>query len=64
MSYTEKQIKHESGEYWVLDTGASYIVFHAGVTHSTSESAYARTPDGLSIAKARADYLSKTKGKP
>lgn len=60
MSYREKDIKHDApgGVYWVLDTGKAYAVMVVGVTHSTSESAYERTPDGLSIAVARCDYLA------
>lgn len=58
MSYKEKDIKHEAGHFWVLDTGKSYAVMVAGVTHSASESAYERTPDGLSIAVARCNYLA------
>lgn len=59
MSYKEKDIKHEAGRAWVLDTGKAYAVMVARVTHSTSDSAYERTPDGLSIAVARCDYLGK-----
>ena len=60
MSYRERDIKHETpgGRYWVLDTGKAYAVMAVGVTHSTSDSAYERTPDGLSIAVARCDYLA------
>lgn len=58
MSYREKDIKHENGRYWVLDTGRAYAVMVSGVTHSESESAYERTDDGLSIAVARCDYLA------
>ena len=36
-----------------------YTVFLTGVTHSVSDSAYPRNPDGLSIATARAKYLDK-----
>jgi len=62
MSYRERDIKHEAGRYWVLDTGKAYAVMVQGVTHSTSESAYPRDPDGLSIAVARCNYLAATKG--
>ncbi len=58
MSYKEKDIKHESGSYWVLDTGKSYAVMAAGSTHSVSDSAYPRTDDGLSIAIMRCNYLA------
>ena len=55
----ESDIKHENGAHWVLDDRASYTVYRTGLTHSTSDSAYPRTPDGLSIAIARCDYLAK-----
>ena len=58
MSYKEKDIKHEAGRFWVLDTGKAYAVMVTGVTHSTSESAYERTDDGLSLAVARCNYLA------
>lgn len=56
----ESDIIHEVGSYWVgrdKDEGA-YVVFKIGTTHSTSDSAYDLTPDGLSIAIARCDYLA------
>lgn len=56
---TEDDIVYEVGQHWVLREKASYTVFVAGPTHSTSDSSYARTDDGLSIAKARCDYLHK-----
>lgn len=60
MSYRERDIKHETpgGRHWVLDTGKTYAVMVVGVTHSTSDSAYERTPEGLSIAVARCNYLA------
>ena len=59
MRCQEKDIKHESpgSQCWVLDTGKHYAVMVAGLTHSTSDSAYARTEDGLSVAVARCNYL-------
>lgn len=59
MSYKESQIMHENGRYWVLDTLKSYAVMAMGVTHSTTDSEYKRSPDGLSIALARCNYLAK-----
>jgi len=53
----ESDIMHEAGAYWVGRQRDAYVVYKAGVTHSVSDSAYARTEDGLSIAKARCDYL-------
>ena len=54
----ESDIKHETGAFWVLDNKTSYVVMRIGITHSTSDSAYEYTPDGLSIAIARANYLA------
>lgn len=56
---TERDIKHENGDYWVLDTRKAYEVLRNGPTHATVDSAYRRDPDGLSIAVARCDYLAK-----
>lgn len=61
MSYKEKDIKFESGKYWVLDNKDSYAVMVTGITHSISDSFYKRDPDGLSIAIARCKYLNKRK---
>ncbi len=61
MKAQERVIKHEAGRYWVCDTGKTYAVMVAGVTHSESESAYSRTDDGLSIAIARCNYLDRTR---
>ena len=57
----ESDIKHENGAHWVLDDKKSYMVLRTGLTHSTSDSAYPRTPNGLSIAIARCNYLAKTR---
>ena len=54
----ESDIMHETGDYWVSRDRASYTVWKNGVTHSTSDSAYPKTPDGLSIAIARCNYLA------
>lgn len=58
MTYKEEDIVHENGEFWVLREKGRYSVLRSGLTHSTSDSAYARNEDGLSIAKARCDYLA------
>lgn len=55
----ESDIMFESGSYWVCRDKSAYVVFKNGATHSTSDSAYAKTDDGLSIAIARAKYLAK-----
>lgn len=60
MKYKVDDIVYENGKAWVLREKKRdcYTVFIAGSTHSTSDSSYALDDDGLSIAKARADYLS------
>lgn len=55
----ESDIMHENGSYWVGRQKGAYVVYHAGITHSISDSAYTPDDDGLSIAKARCDYLAK-----
>lgn len=60
---TEADIMHEVGTYWVGREKAAYVVYCSGITHSVSDSAYAKTPDGLSIAIARCNYLANRKGK-
>lgn len=58
---TEADIMHENGDFWVGRdrSNRAYVVYRAGITHSVSDSAYDLTPNGLSIAKARCDYLAK-----
>jgi hypothetical protein len=56
---TESDIMHENGPYWVGAARGAYVVYKSGATHSTSDSAYAKTADGLTIAIARADYLAR-----
>lgn len=55
----EKDIVHENGDFWVLKDRDRYTVFKCGITHSTADSAYPLGEDGLSLAKARCDYLAK-----
>lgn len=52
----EADIVHECGDFWVLADRKAYRVMQNRVTHSIEDSAYPRTADGLSIAKARANY--------
>lgn len=54
----ERDILHENGAFWVLKAGGAFHVMRQGITHSTTESAYA----DLSLAKARCDYLAKFEG--
>lgn len=53
------KICYKNGAYWINDNGNSLTVFKDGLTHAISDSSYARDLDGLSIAKARCDYLAK-----
>ena len=55
----ESNIIHENGQYWVLRERNAYYVMKAGITHSTSESAYSPDNDGKSIAIARCNYLAR-----
>lgn len=66
MSYREPDIMHENGAYWVLRDRRrpAYVVFRNGVTHSVSDSAYRFDADGLSLAKARCDYLARRETVP
>ncbi len=61
MSYREADIRHETATHWVLDDRKNkcYTVYAIGTTHSTADSAYPRTADGLEIAIVRCDYLTK-----
>lgn len=55
----EERIVYERGDFWVRSDKDRYTVFASGITHATSDSAYAKTEDGLSLARARVDYLAK-----
>lgn len=55
----ESKIVYENGAFWILHDKGRYIVMRAGITHSESDSAYTGDADGLSIAKARCNYLAK-----
>lgn len=64
MAIKESNIVHDNGKAWVhrdKTPPASYDVYIIGVTHSTHDSSYPMTEDGLSIAKIRADYFAKPK---
>lgn len=56
---SEIDIVYECGDFWVLADRKAYRVMRNNVTHSVEDGAYAKTPDGLSVAKARADYKGK-----
>lgn len=57
---SESEIVYDNGNFWVHadKKQSAYVVYRSGITHSVSDSAYAMNADGLSIAKARADYLA------
>jgi hypothetical protein len=55
----ESQIVFDSGPVWVWKGPESYTVFRASPVYSNPDSSYEPTPDGLSIAIARAEYLTK-----
>lgn len=54
----EANIMHEAGS-WVWKSRTQYTVYRAGMTVSKADSSYPLTADGLSIAIARANYLSR-----
>lgn len=53
----ESDIVHENGDFWVCKDKNAYTVMLPKVTHSVSDSSYKKDSSGLSIAKARCDYL-------
>lgn len=58
-STRESDIIFETGTCWVKRDHNAYTVYRTGITHSTSDSAYKKNADGLSIAIARCKYLAK-----
>lgn len=66
MRLQEKHILYEVDGFWILDDAdhGAYTVMRPSpsFTHSISDSGYERTPDGMSIAKARCDYLARRGG--
>ena len=55
----ESDIVFETPVCWVKRDRKSYTVFRTGTIVSTSDSAYKKSADGLSIAVARCNYLTK-----
>lgn len=55
----ESPIVFDTGLFWVWKDSESYTVHKNGPMYSTHDSSYAPTPDGLSLAIARAEYLTK-----
>src|SRR5665213_3059251 len=61
LAMRESDIVHECKDFWVSADRQAYVVWRIGVTHSISDSAYPKTEDGLTIAKARCNYLQSRK---
>lgn len=55
----ESQIVFELGSFWVWKGPEAYTVYKTGPVYSVPDSSYEATPDGLSIAIARAKYLAR-----
>lgn len=58
----EKDILYENGGFWVMNDGPrGYTVQRPSpsFTHSLPDSTYAPDANGLSLAKARCDYLAR-----
>lgn len=56
---SEHDVVYEGPKAWVCRERSAYTVYRVGVTHSTGDSSYPKTDDGLSIAIARAKYLNR-----
>ena len=59
MNIRESDIVYENGDNWVYKAKDCYHVMKGGFTHSVGDSAFTLSEDGLSIAKARCDYISR-----
>ncbi len=59
----ESHIKHENGDFWIADMGDRLTVYESDITHSTADSSYPSTEDGLSLAIARCNYLNSRRKK-
>lgn len=56
----ESGIIYERGDFWIYAGAAACEVMRPyGAVASQTDCAFPRTPDGLSLAKARVDYLAK-----
>lgn len=55
----ENDIIFETSGNYVTRERLGYVVWRHNDWHTLSDSTYELTPDGLSIAKARCDYLAK-----
>lgn len=55
------KIIHENKDVWVGCDNKDYHVFVSGITHSKYDCSFTLDDDGLSLAKARCDYLANSK---
>jgi hypothetical protein len=57
-----ERIIEQRGDVWISDADGQYTVVRLErcSTHGMADSSYPRTPDGLSIARARLHYLTRT----
>lgn len=57
----EQDIIYERDGFYVLAVNNAYVVFRPApsFTHAFTDSGYERDKDGLSLAKARVDYLAR-----
>ncbi len=55
----ESDIVYESGMFWIGHAQGSVTVYRAGATHSIPDSSSPPTESGLSLARARCDYLAR-----
>ena len=55
----ESDIMYEHAPYWVQRMRKSYDVLMDGFTHARVMASFPKTDDGLSLAKAYADYNRK-----
>lgn len=55
----ESDLIHENAGHYIIRNCGGLTVYRPAATHAVSDSAYPDTADGLSIAKARVDYLAR-----
>jgi hypothetical protein len=60
MDVEAKLIAYDAGDFWVYPGANGYECRCNTLTHSVTDSIYPLDADGLSLAIARCNYLSKT----
>lgn len=55
----ESDMIHENTGHYIMRNRGVLTVYRPAATHAVSDSAYPDTADGLSVAKARVDYLAR-----